>query len=685
MPQIFFGLKDLFSTQPRRGIVRPVAPFKSGSILLIPDRVIVRDGNSLNLPVGSYTIEFPGSEPFVTGHFDVSGNADFADLFIQDAAPYPLPPLAPISAIASLQAILDSKVDDDDPRLDQQLSPEDQAKLDTLQSAAFQPASNFANSSQGSKADSALQSSAIGVSVAAFDDIRFSDERVPADASITLAKLSPDFTLPWSLISGTPATLEDYGIVDAATATQGAKADSALQPGAAISTITGLQIALDSKANLADLGSAAFQPTSAFASSAQGIKADSALQSGTPIVSISGLQTALDSKPNTADLGSAAFQPASNFATASQGGKADSALQPNTSISSINGLQSELNSKLDTGSFLSINNSDRLRLTASGGGPSIDLFRAGGITLYHSNNASQPVVISTYNRANSSEYGLAVPLLKCTGGRFDFDPLDNKAEFRVSGLSTEFNIYNVSADYPLFRINSDRTVQTFNTIVSAGGLRANSTEASTSTTTGSGVFAGGVGVAGNINVGGSGTFTSGVRYGTSNPLYFDQQTEPASPTVGTKWLERDSSWNEIATWIWDGTRWTTPLVGYSPPAATALSGVSTRGWTIAYPGFGTGIIIRSISLVGRANGTNHSAANFLVFQNTLITNSNATVNLGAQQNTQTITTAASTKITVSPNQTVTWDNYNSLGTNFSLGAGSPSLNYRMESILVVYR
>lgn len=71
---------------------------------------------------------------------------------------------------------------------------------------------------------------------------------------------------------------------------------------------TAQQEALDLKAPLSALGSAAGQSSSAFATAAQGAKADTAVQPGS--------------------LGSAASQSTSAFATAAQGAKADSAVQP---------------------------------------------------------------------------------------------------------------------------------------------------------------------------------------------------------------------------------------------------------------------------------------------------------------------------------------------------------------------
>lgn len=54
-----------------------------------------------------------------------------------------------------------------------------------------------------------------------------------------------------------------------------------------------------------------------------------------------------------------------------------------------------------------------------------------------------------------SEYGLKTSQLQLTGGRFDLDgdPTLNRAEFRVSGASTQFNIYNKNLARYYLRIN----------------------------------------------------------------------------------------------------------------------------------------------------------------------------------------------------------------------------------------
>lgn len=109
--------------------------------------------------------------------------------------------------------------------------------------------------------------------------------------------------------------------VGAATAAQGAKADTALQPGdipaQAVTSVNGKTGAI----NLvpADLGAA---------TSSQGAKADTAVQPGQlSSVATSGSYNSLTNLPT---LGTAASQSAAAFATATQGSKADTALQPST-------------------------------------------------------------------------------------------------------------------------------------------------------------------------------------------------------------------------------------------------------------------------------------------------------------------------------------------------------------------
>jgi hypothetical protein len=177
------------------------------------------------------------------------------------------------------------------------------------------------------------------------------------------------------------------------------------------------------------------------------------------------------------------------------GATSASQARTNLSVPSI----TDLATKLDHGNFLSINNSDRLRITSTNASnPSLDIFRDGGLTFYHGNNSAQPVPVTTYQRPSSTERGLSIPLIKCSGGRFDFDPLDDKAEVRVTGALTAFNIYNTTQDLLYFSIGADRAAQFYNNVTAAGRVICNSTVAATSKVTGSAVFAGGIGVAGAI-------------------------------------------------------------------------------------------------------------------------------------------------------------------------------------------
>lgn len=111
---------------------------------------------------------------------------------------------------------------------------------------------------------------------------------VKSGSTVTaLAEFAPGDTLDPSCIDGSPF----------ATAAQGAKADSAVQPGSlATVATTGAYVDLSGKPTL---GTAAATDASAYATSAQGIKADSAVQpaalaavqSTVPVTSVAGNYT----------------------------------------------------------------------------------------------------------------------------------------------------------------------------------------------------------------------------------------------------------------------------------------------------------------------------------------------------------------------------------------------------------
>lgn len=137
---------------------------------------------------------------------------------------------------------------------------------------------------------------------------------------------------------------------DFATTAQGAKADTALQSvvvasgtqNGTVKVTTGNASGNSTVDNIAvtGLNTAAYQPATAFATATQGSKADSAVQTvvlapgavnGSVMVTVNGTaQTA-----NVTGLGSAAYQASSAFATSVQGGRADTALQPASVVDNL--------------------------------------------------------------------------------------------------------------------------------------------------------------------------------------------------------------------------------------------------------------------------------------------------------------------------------------------------------------
>lgn len=129
---------------------------------------------------------------------------------------------------------------------------------------------------------------------------------------------------------------------DYATASQGAKADTAVQP-ASLSTVatTGAYSDLSGKPTL---GTAAATNSTAYATSAQGAKADTAVQPGSlATVATTGVYNDLSGKPT---LGTAASTSASAYATSAQGAKADTAVQPGSLATvATTGSYNDLSSK----------------------------------------------------------------------------------------------------------------------------------------------------------------------------------------------------------------------------------------------------------------------------------------------------------------------------------------------------
>jgi hypothetical protein len=231
---------------------------------------------------------------------------------------------------------------------DQELKVGDILTIRDVQNGAY------ATSSQGALADSALQPG---------DNINFSniinrpttlagygitdavDETYVNDA-ILLGTQS----ITWTSITNTPNTLAGYGIIDAATSTQGARADSALQPGDEI---------LFGDLSERPTTLAGYGITDA-ATSTQGARADSALQPGDDLefsniinrpTTLAGygitdgatttyVDNAVVASQGTSDWQNIINTPTTlagygilDAATSDQGDKADTALQPGDTIS----------------------------------------------------------------------------------------------------------------------------------------------------------------------------------------------------------------------------------------------------------------------------------------------------------------------------------------------------------------
>jgi hypothetical protein len=119
-----------------------------------------------------------------------------------------------------------------------------------------------------------------------------------------------------------------------------------LTPPNAVLSVAGKVGAVDlAAADISGLGTAATTAASAYATAAQGTKADSALQSGAAISAISGLQTALDGKQASGSYESAG---AASSAVSAHAAKADGSAH---TISGVSGLQTALDGKQASGSY----------------------------------------------------------------------------------------------------------------------------------------------------------------------------------------------------------------------------------------------------------------------------------------------------------------------------------------------
>ena len=190
--------------------------------------------------------------------------------------------------------------------------------------------SNYATSAQGAKADSALQTVSFAqltskpTTTSAYGITNLADVATSGLYSQLIGK--PNLAAVatsgiFSSLLSRPTTLSGYGITDAATSSQGGRADTAVQP--------------------AEIGTAAAQNVSYFATAGQGALADSAIQSLSGYATESYVVNAVATKDNTDEItegfSNLYFTNAradarvnavsANYATAAQGVKADSAIQ----------------------------------------------------------------------------------------------------------------------------------------------------------------------------------------------------------------------------------------------------------------------------------------------------------------------------------------------------------------------
>lgn len=203
--------------------------------------------------------------------------------------------------------------------------------------AAYTDAGDYATASQGYKADTAVQSVVPGANVTV-DNTDPLNPVVSAslvggiDSVNSGTGIDVDDTVPTqpvvnlSASSITSLALADSSVQPgdlAAVATSGAYADLSGRPTLATVATSGAYNDLSGKPAL---GTAAAQNSTAFATAAQGTKADTAVQPGSlATVATTGVYNDLSGKPT---LGTAAATNSTAYATAAQGTKADTAVQP---------------------------------------------------------------------------------------------------------------------------------------------------------------------------------------------------------------------------------------------------------------------------------------------------------------------------------------------------------------------
>lgn len=677
MPVIRFDFKNFLGEDLENGVCRitPTQPTVTNGIVLLNSPIYVSDGDVLLLPSGIYTAKLSGSNTSIRGWFQVTSvDASLSDILNITVNPADIPQSLPISAVQGLQAELDGKLDSDNLILTRIPTTSQLSKLNSVESGATQNFTNDFLLNRANHTGTQPISSVFGL-------------QVILDSKLEQTSLNPINTQITSLSENQITSSERSklsGIQSGATvnSTDAQLRDRSTHTGTQpISSITGL-------------GSAATRPHTDFQ------------PSNTRLTSLS-----TEPNPTTPKL----------FRLGSDGGV--TFIDPVT----FNGRSGSIIPQLSDYSSFFIQPESSPTLTS--------------LSLRF--NPTVTVPISAYE-FNPNERGISLPLLRVTGGRIDFNSFEGKAEFRVNGTTTQLGFFNSDLNVFYIRVTSDgdsfirrhlwadgnlvagntntgnhrlfvdgnarlRTSLLINNnanlaqILTDGATTSlefrnttNNTRLLNLTSDGDAFItrnlvaapsnpnAHKLYVLGNSKLEGSVEITSTVTSQNTTHQRV-QSTPPASPTLGTRWLEVVNNL-PVASWTWDGTRWITRLTSYTSPSNSNTSGDYFK-WLFPNPGYGSGIIINSLVYSIRANGEDHTANDFLNIYSAINRLDGTQSGIGSTYTTQTVTSASTTRAIITPSSPIiiAWDLFSSLETSVWSSGVERKMNYRGDGVFWVYR
>lgn len=163
------------------------------------------------------------------------------------------------------------------------------------------------------------------------------------------------------------------------------------------------------------------------------------------------------------------------------------------------------------------------------------------------------------------------------------------------------------------------------------------------------------------------------------PNIIDSATMPAaaSRTNGLLWRQRVNG-NVVTTWEWDASInfWVSAPLSATSSTAKPFTGAGSRFIFVNNPGFGEGVLIKRVGITGNANTSSHNGSNSFSIQFYAVRQLLANTNLGTLQNTQAFNTTTSATIEVNPGIQVPWGNFQALGFDLAIIAGTPSMDFR---------